>query len=329
MDWQKQKVLVTGAAGFIGSYLTEKLLDRGATVKAFVHYNSRNDWGFIELLSPQYQKEVEIFAADIQDPYAVRKATAGCDIVFHLASLIAIPYSYMAPASYFETNVKGTLNVMESALKENVVKVVHTSTSETYGTAIYTPIDEKHPLQAQSPYSASKIGADKVAESYHLSFNLPVAILRPFNTFGPRQSARAVIPTIITQALVMDEIKLGSLFPVRDLTFVKDTVRGFIKIAECDKSIGETINIGSGKGVTIAELAQRVAGLLNKDIRVITEEERIRPEKSEVKKLICDNAKAKQLMDWNPEYSLEEGLIETVEFIKKNFARYKTEIYNI
>jgi len=329
MIWQNEHVLVTGGAGFIGSHLTEKLVELGAKIKVLVHYNSRNDWGYLEFLSKDILDQIEIFPGDVQDPYSVQKAVDGCTIVFHLASLIAIPYSYVAPASYVETNVKGTLNVMEACLKAEVNRIVHTSTSETYGTALYVPIDEKHPLQGQSPYSASKIGADKVVESYFRSFDLPVSTLRPFNTFGPRQSARAVIPTIISQALTSEVVELGSLDPVRDLTYVKDTVFGFIKMAESEKVIGEVINIGNGRGITVGELAQKIISLIDKDIQIRTSDIRIRPEKSEVMRLICDNSKAEAFMDWKPTYTLEDGLKETIEFIKSNIDQYKPYIYNI
>jgi NAD dependent epimerase/dehydratase len=329
MSLKGKKILVTGASGFIGSHLAEKLVDLGSRVRIFVHYNSRNDRGNIDLMPQDYRKELEIFMGDIRDPYAVRKACKGCDVIFHLAALIAIPYSYFAPVSYFDTNVNGTLNILEAALSENVAKVVHTSTSETYGTAIYVPIDEKHPLQAQSPYSASKIGADKAAESYHLSFDLPVATIRPFNTFGPRQSARAVIPTIISQALNNNVVKLGSLFPVRDLTFVGDTIEAFIKIAESEESVGQVINIGRGEGITIGELAKKIARLIDKDIEIVCDQERIRPALSEVKRLVCDNSKARQLISWQPEYSLDEGLAETIEFIRQHKSNYRPEDYSV
>jgi len=329
MNWQNEQVLVTGGAGFIGSHLTEKLIELGAKVKVLVHYNSRNDWGYLEYLSKDYLDQVEIFQGDVQDPYSVQKAVEGSSIVFHLASLIAIPYSYIAPASYVETNVKGTLNVMEACLQAEVKRVVHTSTSETYGTALYTPIDEKHPLQGQSPYSASKIGADKIVESYYRSFDLPVSTLRPFNTFGPRQSARAVIPTIIAQALTSNVVELGSLDPVRDLTYMKDTVLGFIKMAESEKVIGEVINIGNGKGITIGDLTAKIISLVGKELKIRTNEIRIRPEKSEVMMLICDNSRAEAFMDWKPKYTLEEGLKATIEFVKANINQYKSNIYNI
>lgn len=326
-----KKVLVTGAGGFIGGNLAEELIKRGNQVRAFVHYNSRNDYGHIELLPKAIKDEVEIFTGNIEDPYSVKKSVQGIDTVFHLAALIAIPYSYAAPDSYINTNVRGTLNVLQSSLEAKVQKIVHTSTSETYGSAVYTPIDEKHPLQGQSPYSASKIGADKIAESYYCSFNLPVATIRPFNTYGIRQSARAVIPTIISQALTAknNKIKLGSLSPIRDLTFVKDTVDGFIKIAESSEAVGNVINIGFGKGITIEELAKKIIDLINPEIEIISDEKRIRPEKSEVMKLICNNQKAERLLSWKPQYSLDEGLKQTIEFIRKNLHLYKPDMYNV
>jgi len=329
MDWEDKKCLVTGAGGFIGSHLSEELVKLGAKVRTLVHYNSRNDWGLIELLPKEVRQELEIVTGDVQDPFMVRKIVQKRDIVFHLAALIAIPYSYVAPESYVNTNVKGTLNVLQACLEEGVEKVVHASTSETYGTAQYTPIDEKHPLQGQSPYSASKIGADKIAESFYLSFDLPVATIRPFNTYGPRQSARAIIPTIITQVLTGSEVKLGLLTPVRDLTYVKDTVAGFLKIAESDRAVGEVINIGTGIGITIGELAEKIMGLVGKDVRIVRDESRIRPEKSEVMELICDRHKAKELIGWEPQYTLEEGLRETIKWIEDYLDLYKPGIYNI
>jgi len=325
------KVLITGAGGFIGSNLVEELVNKGMKVRAFIHYNSRNSWGNLELLSSKILNEVEIFTGNIEDPFSVKKAVKNCDTVFHLAALIGIPYSYIAPESYVNTNVKGTLNVMQACLDENVEKIIHTSTSETYGSAIYTPIDEKHPLQGQSPYSASKIGADKIAESYYLSFSLPVATIRPFNTYGPGQSARAIIPTIISQVLTTktNKIKLGSLSPVRDLNFVKDTINGFINIAENERSIGEVINIGFGKGITIGELAERIINFINPKIEIICDEKRIRPDKSEVIKLICNNEKAKRLVNWQPNYTLDKGLKETIQFIREHLNIYKPEIYNV
>ncbi len=327
MDWKNKQILVTGAGGFIGSHLTEQLVTAGAKVRAFVHYNSRNDWGLLERLPAEVKARIEIFLGEIQDPFAVRQAVSGCEVVFHLAALIAIPYSYRAPASYVDTNVKGTLNVMQACLDAGVKKVVHTSTSETYGSAIYTPIDEQHPLQGQSPYSASKIGADKIAESYWLSFGLPVATIRPFNTYGPRQSARAVIPTIITQTLTRDQIHLGSLTPVRDLNYVADTVAGFIQVAAAENSIGEVINIGFGQGITIGELAQKIFNLMGKTVPIVMTDSRIRPTRSEVQKLICDNRKAQQLLGWQPNYTLDAGLRATIDFIEKNLSLYKTDSY--
>jgi NAD dependent epimerase/dehydratase len=326
-----KKVLVTGAGGFIGSNLVEELLKRNVEVKAFVHYNSRNDYGNLKFIAEPIYSNIEIISGNIEDPFSVKKAVKGADTVFHLAALIAIPYSYLAPESYIATNIRGTLNILEASQAESVKKIIHTSTSETYGTAIYTPIDENHPLQGQSPYSASKIGADKIVESYYRSFDLPVATIRPFNSYGPRQSARAVIPTIISQVLTTknQKIKLGSLSPVRDLSFVKDTVEGFIKIAASTKSIGEVINIGFGKGITIGELAQIIINQINPEIGISVEKERMRPEKSEVMKLICDNTKAKNILNWKPSIELEEGIKKTIEFIKQNPTLYKPDIYNI
>ena len=330
MKIASSKVLVTGAGGFIGSHLTEELMRLGASVRAMVHYDSRNDWGQLDVLPDKIKKSLEVVTGDVRDYLAVRKALQGCDIVFHLAALIGIPYSYVAPEEYVNTNIKGTLNVLQASLDENVAKVIHTSSSEVYGTAIYTPIDEKHPLQAQSPYSATKIGADKIAESYYLSFNLPIAILRPFNTYGPRQSARAVIPTIISQVLLSDsKIKLGSLAPIRDFSFIRDTVDGFIRMAEIEESIGKTINIGSGKGIAIGELVERIGKIIGKKIEVEINAERIRPQKSEVFELICDNKLAKKILNWEPRYSLDKGLSETVSWIKSNINVFKSGIYNI
>jgi len=325
----KQKVLVTGAAGFIGSHLTEELVRSGNRVRAMTHYNFQNNWGWLETLPRDIMEEVEVIPSDVCDPYAVNKAVRGVEIVFHLAALIGIPYSYVAPASYVATNVSGTLNVLQASNDHGVKKVIHTSTSETYGTAQYVPIDEKHPLVGQSPYSASKIAADKLAESFYMSFDLPVAIIRPFNTFGPRQSARAVIPTIITQVLSGSrEVLLGSLSPVRDLSYVKDTVRGFIAAANSNKTFGQVINIGRGKGVTINELALIILEICDSEARILSETERVRPDKSEVMELICDNSKARDLLGWEPTYTLRQGLEETVDWIDRNLELYK-EIYNI
>ena len=316
--WSRKKVLVTGAGGFIGSHLIERLIDLGADVKGFARYNSRNDWGLLEIIPPQKLDSLQIVSGDLQDYDAVFSAVRDVDVIFHLGSLISIPYSYIRPRDTIENNILSTLNILTAARDLGVEKVVHTSSSEVYGTALYVPIDEKHPLQGQSPYSASKIGADKIAESFYCSFDLPVATIRPFNTYGPRQSARAIIPTIITQAIEQEKIKLGSLFPTRDYTFVKDTVNGFISTAESKSSIGEVINIGSNFEISMGDLAQRISSLLNKDIEITQDSSRVRPLKSEVKRLWCDNAKAKRLLGWEPQVSLDEGLKETIEWISEN-----------
>ena len=316
--WSRKKVLVTGAGGFIGSHLIERLIDLGADVKGFVRYNSRNDWGLLEIIPSQKLDSLQIISGDLQDYDAVFSAVRDVDVIFHLGSLISIPYSYIRPRDTIENNILSTLNILTAARDLGVEKVVHTSSSEVYGTALYVPIDEKHPLQGQSPYSASKIGADKIAESFYCSFDLPVATIRPFNTYGPRQSARAIIPTIITQAIEQEKIKLGSLFPTRDYTFVKDTVNGFISTAESKSSIGEVINIGSNFEISMGDLAQRISSLLNKDIMIMQDSSRVRPLKSEVKRLWCDNAKAKRLLGWEPQVSLDEGLKETREWISEN-----------
>lgn len=327
-----KKVLVTGADGFIGSHLVEELLNAGCKVKAFVYYNSFNTWGWLDSLPKSRLNEIEIFSGDIRDPYGVRNAVKGCDVVFHLAALIAIPFSYHSPDAYIDTNIKGTLNVLQAARDFEVEKVLVTSTSEVYGTAQYTPIDEKHPFQGQSPYSASKIGADRIAESFYKSFNTPVVIVRPFNTFGPRQSARAVIPTIITQLLSGETVlKLGSLTPTRDFNYVKDTCLGFIQIAESDKVIGEEINIATGKEFTIKHVADYLIANLNPSAEIVSKEERFRPEKSEVFQLIGDATKIKTLTNWTPQFSLEQGLLETVDWFKddSNLKKYKSWLYNI
>jgi len=327
---KNKKVLVTGADGFIGSHLTEKLAEMGAVVTAFVQYNSFNSWGWIDTLDRGVQKELEVYTGDIREYDSISKAVNGKEVVFHLAALIAIPYSYQSPSAYVRTNVEGTLNVMEACRVYNTEKVVHTSTSEVYGTAQYVPIDEKHPLQGQSPYSASKIGADKMAESYYRSFNLPVATIRPFNTYGPRQSARAIIPAIISQILAGHKtIKLGSLTPTRDLNYVKDTVNGFIRMAEVDQSTGRTINVGSNREISIGDLAQKIISLTGRNVSIEYDESRLRPEKSEVNRLWCDNSKALEILGWKPEYTLESGLMETIEWIKNNLHYFKTDIYNV
>lgn len=331
-----KKILVTGADGFIGSHLTEELVRQGYNVRAFVYYNSFNSWGWLDTAEEQIKKGIEVFAGDIRDPHGVKEAMRGCDAVLHLASLIAIPYSYHSPDTYVDTNIKGTLNILQAARELQVTKVVHTSTSEVYGTAQYVPIDEAHPLQGQSPYSASKIGADQMALSFYRSFNLPVSIIRPFNTYGPRQSARAVIPTIITQIAAGNRnIKLGSLHPTRDFNYVKDTVNGFIEILQKDKSIGEVINIGSNYEVSIGETARLIAEVMGADIEIETDDIRLRPEKSEVERLWADNQKAHELLDWEPVYGgkegLKKGLKETVDWFidLQNLRQYKADVYNI
>ncbi|MCT7958228.1 NAD-dependent 4,6-dehydratase LegB [Laspinema palackyanum] len=332
----KKKVLVTGADGFIGSHLTDELVRQGYSVKAFVIYNSFNSWGWLDHSSKDVVDKLEVFSGDIRDPYGVKEAMKGCDIVLHLAALIAIPYSYHSPATYVDTNVKGTLNVVQAARELGVEKVVHTSTSEVYGTAQFVPITEDHPLQGQSPYSASKIGADQIAMCFYQSFNTPVSIIRPFNTYGPRQSARAVIPTVITQiAKGARKIKLGALHPTRDFNYVKDTVRGFIAIAESEKSIGEVINIGSNFEISIGDTVQIIAEAMGVEIEIETDEIRLRPEKSEVNRLWADNTKAKQIVGWEPLYGGREGfkrgLAETAEWFMNpaNLAGYKSDRYNI
>lgn len=325
-----KKVLVTGADGFIGSHLTESLLERGYEVKAFVYYNSFNNWGWLDILPKEKLSQIEIFSGDIRDPNGVREAMRGVDGVFHLAALIAIPFSYHSPDSYVDTNIKGTLNVLQAARELGTERIMVTSTSEVYGTAQYVPIDEKHPFQGQSPYSATKIGADRLAESFYRSFNLPVSIVRPFNTYGPRQSARAVIPTIITQLLAgKEEIKLGSLSPTRDFNFVKDTAAGFIAIAESDKTIGEEINIATQQEISIGDLAQEIIRQINPNARIICDEQRLRPERSEVNRLLGANAKIKQLTMWEPKYTFEQGIHETIGWIQENINYYKSDIYNI
>ncbi|WP_269902698.1 NAD-dependent 4,6-dehydratase LegB [Crassaminicella thermophila] len=330
MQLKNKKVLITGSEGFIGSHLTERLVELGAKVTALVQYNSFNNWGWIDTLDNRIKKEIEVYTGDIREYDNMAKVIQGRDVVFHLAALIAIPYSYQSPAAYVRTNVEGTLNVMEACRVYGIEKVIHTSTSEVYGTALYVPIDEKHPLQGQSPYSASKIGADKMAESYYRSFNLPVATIRPFNTYGPRQSARAVIPTIISQILAGKKtIKLGALSPTRDFNYVKDTVEGFIKMAEVDESVGQVVNVGTNNEISIGDLVKKIIKLIGKEVTIECEENRLRPEKSEVNRLWCENAKAKEILDWQPKYTLDEGLTETIEWIKENLYCFKTDIYNV
>lgn len=324
------KVLVTGAGGFIGSHLTELLLREGIEVKAFVHYNSLGTWGWIDTFPKELKDSVEVFAGDIRDPHGVREAMKGCEAVFHLAALIAIPFSYHSPDSYVDTNVKGTLNVLQAARDLGGIRVLVTSTSEVYGTAKYVPIDENHPFQGQSPYSATKIGADRLAESFYRSFDLPVTLVRPFNTFGPRQSARAVIPTIITQLLSgKKEIRLGSLTPTRDFNYVKDTANGFYQIYLSDQTIGQEINIATQKEISIGDLANELIQQINPEAKIVCDEQRLRPEKSEVNRLLGCNQKIRQLTDWRPRYSFESGLAETIDFLRLNMNRYKTDIYNV
>jgi len=327
--WPALRVLLTGAGGFIGSHLAERLVRAGARVRAFVHYNSRNDRGLVEYVDSDVQAALEVVLGDLTDAATVRRAVADCQLVFHLGALIAIPYSYQAPRHFIDTNVIGTLNVLQACLDEHVCKVVHTSTSETYGSARYTPMDEHHPLQGQSPYAASKIAADKLAESFYCSFNLPVAIIRPFNTFGPRQSARAVIPTIITQALAGDAVRLGALTPVRDFTFVEDTVTGFMQVAESPATIGEVINIGTGHGVTIGDVAQMVLSMCGGQHRIVADHERFRPARSEVLELLCDNTKARTLLGWEPRYTLRQGLEKTLEHTGRYLHLYKTHMFTL
>jgi NAD dependent epimerase/dehydratase len=329
---RKQKVLITGADGFIGSHLTEALVNYGYDVRAFVYYNSFNSYGWLDSISSKTKSQIEFFVGDIRDPNGVREAMKGIDIVYHLAALIAIPFSYYSPDSYIDTNVKGTLNIIQAARDNHVSRVLVTSTSEVYGTAQFVPITELHSKQPQSPYSASKIGADAIADSFYRSFNLPLTIVRPFNTFGPRQSARAVIPTIISQLLNgAEEIKLGDITPTRDLLFVKDTVNGFLKIAECNKLIGHEVNIATQSEISVGELAQSLINQINPKARIVSDPVRLRPEKSEVFRLFGSNQKLKTFTDWKQNYSLEEGLAETVEWFsqKENLQQYKSDIYNV
>lgn len=332
MNLKAKKVLVTGADGFIGSHLVEALLAEGCSVKAFVYYNSFNSWGWLDSLPKSKLKNIEIFPGDVRDPNGMRSAMKGVDAVFHLAALIGIPFSYHSPDSYVDTNIKGTLNILQAARDAGTSRVVVTSTSEVYGTARYAPIDEKHPLQGQSPYSASKIGADKIAESFFLSFKLPVTTARPFNTYGPRQSARAIIPTIIIQLLNgSKQIKLGALHPTRDLTYVSDTCAGFVALAKCDAAVGKTVNIGSGREITIRALAELIMLEVGKKASIVSEDLRRRPEKSEVERLLCDNSQITELTDWKPEIPLKKGIRKTIDWLKKpeNISKYKWDIYNV
>jgi len=323
-----KKMLVTGAGGFIGSHLVEKLVRKGGKVKAFVHYNSRNSWGWLE--NSKYKDSIEVVSGDIRDADIVRHAMRDVDTVFHLAALIGIPYSYISPEAYVETNVKGSLNVFQAAKDFGIKRIVHTSTSEIYGTAEFVPIHEKHPVNPQSPYAASKSAADFFSLSFYRSFNLPVVVVRPFNTYGPRQSARAVIPTIITQLLSGKKtIKLGALDPTRDLTYVEDTVEGFIAAVDAKESLGEIINLGNNSEISIRDLAYLIGKVMNVKVLIQEEDKRKRPVKSEVERLWADNAKAKQLLKWTPQYSLENGLKKTVEWFEKNKDIYKPEVYNV
>ncbi len=326
------KILITGAEGFIGSHLTEALVRSGFNVRAFVLYNSFNSWGWLDHSPPEIRNELEVFTGDIRDPNGVREAMKGCDIVFHLAALIAIPYSYHSPDTYIDTNVKGTLNILQAARDNNIKRVLVTSTSEVYGTAQFVPITEMHPKQPQSPYSASKIGADAIADSFYRSFNLPVTIVRPFNTFGPRQSARAVIPTIITQLLNgVKEIQLGDVTPTRDLLYVRDTVSGFLEIAKCDQLIGHEVNIATQSEISIADLAHKIISQINPEAKIINSKDRIRPEKSEVFRLFGSNEKLKSFTPWEQKYSFDDGLNQTIEWFKEkdNLKQYKHDIYNV
>jgi NAD dependent epimerase/dehydratase len=327
LNWKNKRVLVTGAGGFIGSHLAQRLVELGASTRALVHYNAPGTWGWLDQ-SP-IRDEVEVVAGDICDRDSLFQAMQGTEIVFHLAALIAIPYSYHAPVSYVRTNVEGTLNVLQAARKNGVKLVVHTSTSEVYGTARYVPIDEAHPLQGQSPYSASKIGADKIAEAFHLSFDLPVTIVRPFNTFGPRQSDRAVVPTIITQCLKGETVSLGNLHPTRDLNYVANTVEGFLLAASTPESVGKTINLGTGKEITVGELAQLIARLAGRTINIHVVEQRIRPPKSEVERLVANNRLARTVLGWEPAVSLEMGLKKTIEWMHEHLGRYRPGVYAV
>jgi NAD dependent epimerase/dehydratase len=327
MDWNKKHVLITGAGGFIGSHLTEELVLRGAYVRAFIRYNSRGDIGLLKQLAPQILSKTEITAGDLRDSNSIQAACSGCELVFHLAAHISIPYSYQNPVEVAETNILGTLNVLTACKKGKVDKLIHTSSSEVYGTAKYAPIDEAHPLQGQSPYSASKIGADKLVESFHNAFELPVVTVRPFNTYGPRQSTRAVIPTIITQAIVQKKIYVGNLETTRDFTYVTDTVSGFIKASETQGNEGKTFNLGTGKEIRIGDLAQLIIQFIDPSVALVTDTNRLRPEKSEVYRLISDNSLARTSLGWHPEIGLEQGLKKTIDWIKDHLDLYRVGSY--
>lgn len=336
MQLSGRKVLVTGADGFIGSHLTEYLVAHGADVRAFVYYNSFNSWGWLDEADERVKTSIEIFAGDIRDPYGVRAAMRGCDVVMHLAALIAIPYSYHSPDTYIDTNVKGTLNVVQAARDLGISRVLHTSTSEVYGTARFVPITEEHPLQGQSPYSASKIGADQIAMSYFASFETPIVVIRPFNTYGPRQSARAVIPTVITQIAAGERrIKLGAVHPTRDFNYVEDTVRAFAAVAECDAAVGQVLNVGSGYEISVGDTAKLIAEVMGADVEIVCEEQRLRPAGSEVERLWADNSRVRELTNWTPQYpgvdGLRRGLRATTAWFGNpgNLRRYKAGLYNI
>lgn len=329
MNWNGVKVIVTGAGGFIASHLIERLVSEGAQVRAFVRYNSRNDLGMLKWASPDTLMEVEVMQGDLRDAEAVRNAVRGMDTVFHLGALIAIPYSYVNPREVIDVNIMGTLNVLMAARDFGVRRVIHTSTSEVYGTAQYVPIDEKHPLQGQSPYSASKIGADRIVESFYRSFETPVVTLRPFNTYGPRQSMRAVIPTIIVQTLTRSEVKLGSLEPSRDFTFVDDTVNGFLKVAEADGVHGEEVNLGNDNTIRIGDLVEKIFKIIGKTPKVVTDPQRIRPGKSEVMKLWASNEKANRIIGWQPRISFDEGLRLTIEWISAHLDLFQSDQYTV
>jgi len=332
MNLKGKKVLVTGADGFIGSHLVEALLAQGCDVRAFVYYNSFNSWGWLDTLPLEMTRGLDVFAGDVRDPNGVYEAMQGCEVVFHLAALIAIPFSYHSPDSYVDTNIKGTLNVLQAAKRLGTERVMITSTSEVYGTAQYAPIDERHPFQGQSPYSATKIGADRLAESFFKSFGTPVVIVRPFNTFGPRQSARAVIPTIITQLILgEEELRLGSLTPTRDFNYVKDTAQGFVALAEADDAVGKEINIATGKEFSIGHVAEILISELNPGARIVTEEQRLRPDASEVFRLMGDNTLITTMTGWRPRFDLDAGLRDTIEWFRQpdNLSRYKAWLYNV
>ena len=328
-EWQDRPVLVTGAGGFIGSHLVEELVKRRARVRAFVRYNSRGSRGFIDDFPPQMAERVEVMAGDLRDANAVAEAARGMSAIFHLGALIAIPYSYIHPREVIESNVVGTLNVLAAAREHSVERVVHTSTSEVYGTAQYIPIDEKHPLVGQSPYSASKIAADQLAESFYRSYDLPVVTVRPFNTYGPRQSARAVIPSIIAQAISSDRVFLGATHPTRDLLFVKDTVRGFVELAGCDAAVGQVVNLGSGREASVRELTERIVALVGRPVEIVFDAGRLRPERSEVERLVADNRRARELAGWEPRVSLDEGLKATIDWISEHAALYRPQEYAV